>query len=312
MPAPFVTYTDFESIFKPKTEKAGDKSELTREHEACEFGYQLIRYDGVAKAPVIYRGDCAVAVFLNHLECELSSINNFFSHPKPFTVKEQDNIAYEKATHSWICEKELGNFKNNPKVRDHCHFTDQYRGPAHKSCNLKLKIKPGITKIPVVFHNLKGYDSHLIMRKIHTTKGTIICIPNNAEKYISFSVGQLKCLDSFEFKASSLEKLVDATDKSDFKLTQKEFGDQTEILLRKGVYQYEYINSPERFNETKLPPIDKFYSKLSDESVSQKDYVHAEKVWKEFNCQTLGDYNDLYLKTSFCLPMYFKPSEKHA
>ena len=101
--------------------------------------------------------------------------------------------------------------------------------------------------------------------------------------------------------ASSLEKLVDVTDKSDFKLTRKEFGDQTEILLRKGVYPYEYINSLERFNEPQLPTIDKFYSKLPDESVSQKKYEHAQKVGKEFNYQTLGDYHDLYLKTDVVL-----------
>ena len=148
-------------------------------------------------------------------------------------MKEQDNIAYEKATHCWICEKELGNFKNNPKVRDHCHFTGQYRGPPHKSCNLKLKIKPGITKIPVVFHNRKGYNSHLIMQKIHATKGNITCIPNNAEKYISFSVGQLKFLYSFQFIASSLAKLADATDKDDFKITQNSFNPR---LIKKRLY----------------------------------------------------------------------------
>ena len=108
-------------------------------------------------------------------------------------------------------------------------------------------------------------------------------------------------MDSFQLMASSLEKMVDATDKSDFKLTRKEFGDRTEILLRKGVYPYEYITSLERFNKPQLPTIDKFYSKLSDESVSQKDYEHAQKVWKEFNCQTLGDYHDLYLKTDVVL-----------
>ena len=184
VPVPYVIYADFESIIKPKTEKAGDKSELTSEHEACGFGYQVVGCDGTANAPVIYRGENAVEVFLQHLEYEVSSINYIFAHPKPLTMKKQDSIAYENATHCWICEKELGNFKTNPKVRDHCHFTGQYRGPAHKSCNLKLKIKPGVTKIPVVFHNLKGYDSHLIMQKIHTAKGNITCIPNNAEKYI--------------------------------------------------------------------------------------------------------------------------------
>ena len=97
--------------------------------------------------------------------------------------------------------------------------------------------------------------------------------------------------------ASSLEKLVDATDKSDLRLTQKEFGDQTELILRKGDYPYEYFDSMEIFNETQLPPIDKFYSKLSDESIIQKDYEHAQKVWQGFNCKTVGNYHDLYLKT---------------
>ena len=99
--------------------------------------------------------------------------------------------------------------KKKKKVRDHCHFTGEYRGAAHKSCKLKFKIKPGKTNIPIVFHNLKVYDSHLIMQKVHKAKGNITCIPNNAKKYISFSIGQLKFLDSFQFMASSLEKLVE-------------------------------------------------------------------------------------------------------
>lgn len=121
------------------------------------------------------------------------------------------------------------------------------------------------------------------MQKIHTTNSNITCIPNNAEKYISFSIGQLKFLDSFQFMASSLEKLVDATDKTDFKLTKSQFGDKTDLLLRKGVYPYEYIDSFVKFNETQLPPIEKFYSSLTDESIKQKDYEHAQNVWKECN-----------------------------
>ena len=104
-------------------------------------------------------------------------------------MTEKNKIDYENATKCWICEQETT--KNNPKVRDHCHFTGEYTGAVHKSCNLKLKIKSGKTKIPVVFHNLKGYDSHLIMQKIHKAKGNITCIPNNAEKYISFSIARL-------------------------------------------------------------------------------------------------------------------------
>ena len=178
MPIPNGIYADFESIIKPKTEKAGDKSEINSEHEACGFGYQVVRYDGKTEKPVIYRAERAqecgvVEVFLNHLECEISNINNIFAHPKPLIMTEQNIKDYENATKCWICEQEFApsvkaaaaKQQRNPKVRDHCHFTGEYRGAAHSSCNLKVQIQPGKTKIPVVFHNLKVYDSHLIMQK---------------------------------------------------------------------------------------------------------------------------------------------------
>ena len=73
------------------------------------------------------------------------------------------------------------------------------------------------------------------------------------------------------------------------------------LLLQKGVYPYEYMDSFDRFQETELPLIEKFHSSLTDESISQKDYQHAQKVWKAFSCETLGDYHDLYLKTDVTL-----------
>ena len=133
MPVPYVIYADFDSIVKLKSAQAGDKLEITSEHEACGFGYQVVRYDGKADHPVIYRGEDAVEVFLNHLECEVSKINNTFAHLKPLIMTEQNIKDHENTTQCWICEQEIGNSKNNPKVRDHCHFTGKYRGAAHKS-----------------------------------------------------------------------------------------------------------------------------------------------------------------------------------
>ena len=106
MPVPDVIYADFESIIKPKTEKAGDKSEINSEHEACGFGYQVVRYDGQTEKPVIYRGKDAIEVFLNHLECVVSNINNIFAHPKPLVLTEKNKRNYENAIHCWICEQE--------------------------------------------------------------------------------------------------------------------------------------------------------------------------------------------------------------
>ena len=67
------------------------------------------------------------------------------------------------------------------------------------------------------------------------------------------------------------------------------------LLLKKGVYPYEYMDSWERFNETSLPPKKDFYSELTLEDISDKDYSHAQKVFEEF-CTDIGDYHDLYVQ----------------
>ena len=69
-------------------------------------------------------------------------------------------------------------------LRDHCHFTGHYRGAAHNSCNLKCR-KPLL--IPVIFHNLQGYDAHLFIKQLASLPGKLKCIPSTEEKYISFS-----------------------------------------------------------------------------------------------------------------------------
>ena len=73
------------------------------------------------------------------------------------------------------------------------------------------------------------------------------------------------------------------------------------LLARKGVYPYDYVTSIDKFKETKLPPKEAFYSKLTDEEISDEDYQHALNVWSTFKCQTIQDYHDLYLKTDVLL-----------
>ena len=76
---------------------------------------------------------------------------------------------------------------------------------------------------------------------------------------------------------------------------------QYNLLTRKGVYPYEYMSPCDRFEETQLPPIEAFYSKLNMSSISSDDYQHAQRVWKEFRIHNLGDYHDLYLRTDVVL-----------
>ena len=135
----------------------------------------------------------------------------------------------------------VSNFKDS--VRDHDHMTGKYRGAAHNECNFTLKLKPKTTPIPVFFHNLKGYDGHLLMQAMARVRGEIKCIPTNTEKYISFSLGNLRFVDSVNFLLSSLDKLVRGSD--EFPIVQRRFPEENmqRLLLKKGIYPYEYMDS---------------------------------------------------------------------
>ena len=94
------------------------------------------------------------------------------------------------------------------------------------------------------------------MQAISKVEGNITCIPNNTEKYILFSIGQLRFLDSAQFLLASLDKLTSANSPDSFQITAKYEPDKEkrELIMRKGVYMYEYMNSCGRFDEIELPP----------------------------------------------------------
>ena len=78
------------------------------------------------------------------------------------------------------------------------------------------------------------------------------------------------------------------------------------MLLKKGIYPYEYLDSFERFGETKLPEKEKFYSSLSGQGITDKEYAHAKQVWEAFGCRNLGDYHNLYvaLESALCAEVF--------
>jgi len=187
------------------------------------------------------------------------------------------------------------NFKDS--VRDHDLMTGKYRGAAHNECNLKLKLNAKTMPIPVIFHNLKGYDGHLLMQAMARVQGEIKCIPTNTEKYMSFSFGNLIFIDSVNFMQSSLDKLLKGS--KEFSIMEKMVAEENKrkLLLKKGIYPHEHMDSFERFDETQLPEKDNVYSSLIGKGITDEDYAHVQEVWAAFSCQTMGDYHDLYLVT---------------
>src|SRR6185369_12686529 len=98
----------------------------------------------------------------------------------------------------------------NKKVWDHDHISGKYRGASHSGCNLKLKIDPLRDQIPVIFHNFRNYDSHIVCQSAGKAGSDhISVIAENIEKYKSMTIGKFKFIDSFQFMNTSLRKLVE-------------------------------------------------------------------------------------------------------
>ncbi len=102
--------------------------------------------------------------------------------------------------------------------------------------------------------------------------------------------------------ACTLGTLVDNLDKDNCKNLWKFYeGDKFELLKRKGVYPYDYMDSLEKLDKEKLPSEDEFYSRLNNTEISDEDYQHAQNVWKKFDMKTMREYHNLYLKSDVLL-----------
>ena len=317
MPAPFVIYADFEAITEkiPNSDKKSN-TEQYQKHIDCGYGYKVVCcYDDEFSKPIkIYRGEKAVHKFMEDMLDEVKwcqgVVKKHFS--KPLKMTKEDEESFQRAEECHICKRPY--ITTDIRVRDHCHVTGKYRGSAHQDCNLNFKLTD---KIPVVFHNLKGYDSHFIMQEIGEIvkknsyvdeKGkkhemNINVIPNNIEKYMAFMLGQhLVFIDGFQFMSSSLSNLVKNLPAEAFKYTGQVFQKrELSLMAKKGVYPYDYMDSFEKFEEARLPNKEDFFSILNNEHITDEDYQHAQNVWNEFSLSSMGEYHDLYLKSDILL-----------
>ena len=131
-------------------------------------------------------------------------------------------------------------------------MTGKFIGPAHRSCNINLQLT---NKVPIMFHNLRGYNSHLIFCELNKFDVKISEIPNRLEKYMAFFLNKnLLFIGSMQFINSGLDKLVKNLSDEVFKYCVEEFGSKNllELLKQKGAYPYEYMNSFARFKEKKI------------------------------------------------------------
>jgi len=339
---PFYLVCDLEAFLTPIHEEDDDSGDMEdkgthpiEEHHVSGYCcYRVTDFVQYQTPPLVYSGADVMNHFFEHVIRESEEINTIIRENKPMTpLSQQKQAEYRKATVCGNCGK--GFTHQNYKVRHHCHISGEFLFPACNACNLSLKAtKCKGTKrhyktekedaathymnnyfLPVVFHNLMGYDGHLILKKFakkyverrgkndKVTYEDVRVIPINGEKYLQFQIGNLRFLDSFQFVSASLDNLVSLllkSGKENFHHTRKYLG-ESDLVYAKGVYPYGYMVDSSKFAEKQLPPIEEFYDKLKDEPLSEADYDRANQTWREFNIGSLQEYHDLYLKSDTLL-----------
>ena len=193
---PFVIYADFECFLKPVNNSLGEKTTQqsktakVQEHEPSGFCFIVKSFDdNKYEKSVRYtkhsKDEDISKIFVQELEKVAKEIYEKFKVDGKIIFTEENKKDFENAKVCYACEEPFnGYIKDLNKCKDHDHFTGKYRGIAPNKCNL-IMIKPNF--IPVFFHNLEGYDSHLFIKNLGVSEGDINCIPKTEEKYISFS-----------------------------------------------------------------------------------------------------------------------------
>ena len=359
---PFVVYADLECLLEKMSTCQNNprESSTAKINKHAPSGYSLFThcpFDKSKNKLDHYRGKDCMKKFCKDLRTHATKIINY---EKKKMIPLLMVLHYNEQEICYICKKEFDkNDKKHYKVRDHCHYTDKYRGAAHNICNLRYKIPK---EIPVVFHNGSTYDYHFIIKElVKEFDGNSECLGENREKYITFSVSikkkienknietkfKIKFIDSYRFISMPLSKLTDNLSEGlhnnkcldcesgldyiktkneklilkcfnckqyyekDFNKELIKFAGMYEccnktlnkfiLLLRKGVYPYEYMDNWERFNETLLPSKESFYSNLHMENIGDIDYRHGNNVFKRFKLKNLGEYHDLYVQSDTLL-----------
>lgn len=314
---PYVVIADFESLTVPIKENTptSNSTYFYEKHEPIAVGFATIC--SFNSANNTYRSHCSKDVvpwFIDQLKLEAQRIYHSLlteEKPKPVLTLEEQNV-YDSVTKCPICDCVFS--EENPKCFHHDHYNQLanqniegtarlQNGAICSNCNLKIQKD---FSVPVFFHNLSRYDAHLFIKEL-VRHSQVSVIPTNTETYIAFSswFGPIKFLflDSFRFLPESLEKLVSNLSPDQLNVTKSHFPDpnQFNLLIRKQVFCYDYMDSEEKLSQPFLPEKKHFFNQLTFEHISDADYEHAQTVWNVFGCKNLRDYTMLYLKSDVLL-----------
>ena len=176
-------------------------------------------------------------------------------------------------------------------------------------------MKQTLNQLPIVFHNLKGYDGHFMINALASSpyEWDLSPVMQSSEKFISMIATyhflyndkqvsfHLRFIDSYAFLTDSLDALVNSIPHDDLILTSSLLKSKypnvsDDVIFGKGVFPYDFMKDLMSLQYTQLPPYSAFNNTLkNNESISKESYARAQKAWLEFNCTTFKDYMEAYL-----------------
>ena len=234
-PLYFRIYADFEADNEKDNTSIGNKTTNIYKQNPVLNGYHIIsELEDVLKSDYYKSplGYDKVDWFVDEvIKLENKMAFYFKDTNKDIIMTQEDEEDCRNDDVCRFCEKEI----LSDKVRDHCHLTGEYRGPAHNICNINVTQKQS-NFIPFIFHNFSNYDCHMFFKKSVDKKKDKVdfeIIPKTNEEYISVTYGCIRFIDSYRFLSSGLDSLVEAlVDNSNKKLKdfKEEIFDNDEII----------------------------------------------------------------------------------
>ncbi|XP_076248100.1 uncharacterized protein LOC143187768 [Calliopsis andreniformis] len=255
---PFVVYEDLECVLEKIKDSVADEciSHAYQHHRVFSIGYCMHCSYDTSLSSYQYRRDIdCVSWFIQELKNLAQTVKSILSNNISMVhlTKEQWD-EFHNVIHCHICEKPFD--INETRVRDHCHLTGRYRDPTHVDCYINYK---NSFHVPIVFHNLSGYDSRFIIMELANAFEDVTEQELGCRNYI-----RLRFIDSYKFLNTSFGKLASFLSKDKLKI----------------LYSHLQMLSTEKFD---------LLTSLTDEIVSESDYAHAENIWHSFEIKTLAD-----------------------
>ena len=302
---PFTIYYDIETY----NQHLKQTNQKNTEHEKLLKPY-LIGYilkcnydDKFSKKCQIFTGvDCIEKFILSLIFTERPYIWKIIKENFNNQIERNLDLSKFDINTCHLCNKKI----NNNPVKNHCHWTSKMLGYAHNKCNLKYKFKMDTVHndflINVFGHNAQNFDQSFLIRALQNLDNKIpfSCLPRNSNKFISLQIGPFIFKDSYLFLNKSLDYLAGTIENNDRISLKQEFGEDYDLLTKKGIYPYDYFDSTKKYKENNIPDKKEFFNKLNNKNISDEDYEHSINVFEKFNCKNLLDYSILYLKSDIC------------